>query len=340
MRMLLKNIFYGALIMLGLAACSKEDAGNSLGEAIRFRPSLEGVETKVTLFENTLTDKSIGGGDFRLSAYASGSDEAAIYNARVNYNDGNWGFRNEMGTPENDNDDMPAQYWWPVGTNLNFFAYMPLKSHRLAKTGFTVEGYTHETGPRFSCNLPLDKAGQSDLQEFIYAYAEDQNLATQEANGGVPLQFRHPLSCIIFKLGDSYRITINSVRIDGIDNTGTFTGGVWTNNTAQDHTLFIEVNETVSEGLNTGSVIGGPYLVLPQDFSSDLSRLVLNYDYPSLGEDDKDTGIAIKQLNTKWEPGKKYTYLLSKGDSGEEVVFDVLVDEWDVVSYRNEIDVE
>ena len=47
---------------------------------------------------------------------------------------------------------------------------------------------------------------------------------------------------------------------------------------------------------------------------------------------------------TKWEAGKKYTYILNLGDNKEEILFKVKVepwvDPWSSVEHKNEIDVE
>lgn len=339
MRELSKYALYIIAAVIGLASCTKERIREN-GPAIGFILNIEEAETKVTLFEGSgcLTDKSNGGGDFRLYAYVSGSGQVAIDNARVNYIEVNgvkdWHFRDEKGTPDYDADDVITDYYWPPGQNLDFFAYMPMKTDG---TGVALGTYSGISGPSFSCDLPLDNEGQENLQEFIYAYTEDQNIDTQNAGGGVNLRFTHPFACVIFKLGQSYRIDIDSISLTEIYNKGTFAAGQWSGTGKGD--LVIEIDRSVPDQINYHSLIGGPYMVMPQSFENNTSsQLVMKYDYLS------DTGlegkIDIRALSSRWEAGKIYTYTINKGDSNEEVVFSVKVDEWDVVGYPNEVDVE
>ena len=324
-----------------LAACTKVQQEN-VPDAICFNLDLNDLRTKATLFDggDCLTDKENGGGDFRLYAYLDGTATPAINNARVNHiiNKGvlGWYFRDENGTPDIEADDKIVDYYWPLGVTMDFFGHMPMD---LSDTGITLGTYSGIAGPSFSCDLPLDNAGQENIQEFIYAYTENQTVATQNANNGVRMNFRHPLSCVVFRLGQSYRIKINSVSLTNIYKTGNFSNGTWTGTGAGNHSLNIVVNKTVGDGINYNSLIGGPYLVMPQSFTTDDSRLVLNYDYGS--EIGKTASLPIRALSTEgWDSGKKYTYTLNMGDRGEEVIFTVKVDEWDVVEYKNEIDVE
>ena len=311
-------------------------------DAICFNPDLDNLQTKATLFDggDCLTDKEKGGGDFRLYAYMDGTDTPVINNARVNHivNNGvlGWYFRDENGTPGVESDDKIVDYYWPLGATMDFYGYMPMD---VSGPGITLGAYSATAGPSFSCSLPLDNAGQENVKEFIYAYTPDQTVATQNANDGVRMNFKHPLSCVVFRLGESYRIKINSISLTNIYNTGDFSAGAWTGTGSQDKTLCLEYGKSVPEDINYNSLIGGPYLVLPQSFATDDSRLVLNYDYgSSLG---KTASLPIRGLSLEgWKPGKKYIYTLSMGDSGEEVVFSVKVDEWDVIGYKNEIDVE
>lgn len=326
-----------------LAACTKVQQEN-VPDAICFNLDLNDLRTKATLFDggDCLTDKENGGGDFRLYAYMDGTATPVIDSARVNHiiNKGvlGWYFRDENGTPDIEADDKIVDYYWPLGATMDFFAHMPMD---LSRTGITLEPYSVTTGPSFSCDLPLDSLGQEKIQEFIYAYTENQTVETQNANNGVRMNFQHPLSCVVFRLGQSYRIKINSISLTNIYNTGVFSKDTdtWVGTGTGDNSLTIVVNKTVGDGINYNSLIGGPYLVMPQRFTTDYSKLVLNYDYGS--EIGKTANLPIRALSPLgWEPGKKYTYTLNMGDSGEEVVFTVAVDEWDVVEYKNEIDVK
>lgn len=340
MKMTPKHIAFMAMAFLALSSCERKGVQEEdYGTAISFALDMERTDTKVTMFDEDgcLTDTGKGGGNFRLNAYFSDTDQVVIDNARVSYTNwaGVWGwwFRDERETPGYEYDDVLVNYYWPFGYNLDFFGYMPKD---LDGTNVTIGDYSAEKGPSFSCDLPLDNSGQDGLQEFIYAYTEDYN--KERESGSVSLQFKHPFACVVFRLGESHRIKINGIQLTGLYSTGTFnpTDG-WTGSGERNKTLDISVDKTVPDQINYNSLIGGPYIVMPQDFSAGTEELVFNYDYQE--ETDLSGKVPIKALSAKWEPGKKYIYTIHRGDHGEEVVFKVQIEEWNVIGYINEVEV-
>ena len=331
---ILKHTAYMVFAAILPLACSKEEVPEREQCAISFNINTSQYTSKATFFDgnNYLIDKTKGGGDFRLNAYINGSEEVVIDHARVNYINSSWRFRDEMGTPNNDLDDVLINYYWPFDTNLDFYAYMPMN---LTNTGVTLGTYSATTGPVFSCVLPLTKSDQMNYQEFIYAYTTDKSAKDQL--GSVNLNFQHPFACVKFMMGDSYRIKIHSVKLTNIYYQGNYSNLQWSNQGAPG-TLDIEVEQFVPEDINN-SLIGGPYVVLPQSFTNDDTKLILE-----LTRTGETTPVApsmpLRILSEKWEPGKIYTYTLKFGDSGEEVIFDVKVEEWSVVEYKDEIYVE
>lgn len=336
MKQILKHTAYIVIAVILLTSCAKEEVQEDMRSAISFNVNSEKYSSRATLFEQSgdLIDKAKGGGDFRLSAYNSHNGVVAISGERVNYINSSWNFRDEKGTPDNEQDDELVKRYWPFNTNLNFFAYMPMN---LANTGVSQIGYSAAGGPSFKCVLPLDNSGQEAYQEFMYAYTPEQN--SQTNTGVVPLNFVHPFACVKFVMGDSYRITLHQVKLTNIYNEGTFTylnTPQWSND-GSPKDLVIDVEKRVPEDINN-SLIGGPYIVRPQSFADDAAKLVVSL--TRIGESKEDKEIPIRQLSEEWEAGKRYTYTISYGNSGEEVIFTVKVDEWDVVEYPNHIEVE
>lgn len=334
-----------AVLMLA-CACSQDRLSRDDEGSISF--AVDMLQTRTTLFEDYagLLDESKGGRSFSVYSYVSqGSANAGktyIDNATVDYFYGTDGTTvAEYWTFAESHGGAHIKYYWPLSDNLDFFAYMPRVK---ASAGVTAIGYDQSTGcPTFTCG-PL---GQNTASEFICAYKTDQNKGTQDAAGGkVKLNFRHPYAAIYFKLGNSYRMTLNSMTIAGIAVSGTCTyednrtdaAFLWTPSTAKPG-LDLTVGKDVPGELNLGALVNdSPYLVIPQS----LDNVKLRLDVTRPGYEDfkyDDIPLSTTQV-TKWEPGKRYTYTLDLGETKEEILFTVLVDEWDVVDYKNEIEVK
>lgn len=330
-----------------LNACTPTDDAMGVPEASEEVIALQPVlveQTRVQLFEpstnNNFYDKDKGGGEFNVNAYYDGTALKYISNGRVWYReeDKNW-----INLAE---DDKVTDYYWPNVGALNFFAYMPsTKFMTDTETYVTIGNYTHDAGQQFSCKLPYSNADYDNMQEFIYAYAPKE----EKTSGKVKLTFVHPFSLVCFQLGSgSIRMTVESIVLGNIYLNGTFsTGqistvggiGTWTP-TGSASTYTATIGKRIPNEVNYNTIFGGPFVMMPQDLGS--VSLTLKYK-----REDAGSGSETKTVNSlkttdisKWEPGKRYIYTLSHGDNKEEIYFNVKVVDWDVVDYRNEIDVE
>lgn len=360
----MKRYSYIVLTALILASCSEKGLRTDSENAIRL--TVDVPRTRATLFDGnaSLLDTTIGGRDFRVSAYVAGgpnADKQYIADARVNYFEAadDWRF-----TP--DDSINYFDYYWPKNEKLNFFAYMPKDASEAAVTDY---GYDTGGKPWFTFSLPLfaydpkkadpnvpaSSPNQETLREFIYAYTPDQDKDTQDKNNGVKLQFLHPFAALYFDLGKSYRMELKSLTIIGLGFKGKYeydsNKDLWfltpENNNNTD-SLYISVQKDVpSDELNFNSNIGGPYLVMPQDMdkddsdeTNDVKLRILGRRLGSVDYGPPPVSLAAAGLPEKWEAGKKYTYTLNLGEADEEILFKVRVEEWDVVDYKNKIDVE
>ena len=346
---MIRTFRYIVLAVLLLASCSEKGLRTDSENAIRL--IIDVPQTRATLFEGaaSLLNEEIGGGDFTVSAYVAGNGQQYIADARVNYFKaaGDWRFATMSGGLINYFD-----YYWPKDEKLNFFAHMPMDASQAAVTD---KGYT-DGQPWFSFSLPLyaydpeeadtnvpaSSPNQETLREFIYAYAPGQNKASQDAANGVQLQFRHPFAALYFDLGKSYRMKLKSLTVMNIDFEGTYSydGSDWGLTQTGAGNLYISVMADVpSDELNFNSHIGGPYIVMPQDVTNDVKLRIIG---SRLGGEvyDHTVSLAALGLPEAWEAGMKYTYTLNLGEADEEILFKVRVEEWDVVDYKNEIDVE
>ena len=300
---------------------------------IDFSPSLTATvaPVKAELYDSDNLINEDHKGNFSVAAYKSGTkDKYFLETERVFY----------MYYPE----DPAASKWrfydsgsnsfyeryWPVTYSLDFLAYMP---YDLADSHVTINLDTQE----FSCNLPLDKASQDSAHEFIYAFETGKSSDTD--NGVVALQFRHPFSAISFTLGKAHGNTeIHNVGLTGICNIGTFSiaDGTWSYSSITAD-MDIEVGKTVgiagSNGIQLNSHIGGPYLIMPQQ-TDDISLTV------SFTWNGERTDAVVSLGDGEWLPGYIYTYKLDLGDNQEDIITDVTVNPWNVIDYRNDIDVE
>ena len=102
--------------------------------------------------------------------------------------------------------------------------------------------------------------------------------------------------------------------------------------------LWIDIEKGIPTPINFHSPIGGPYLVAPQALDNES---YLNVRYTRLDGATETKSVALNALGaTKWEAGRHYVYTLGMGNNEEEILFQVKVEKWTVIDYKNEVDVE
>lgn len=358
----MKNLTYITTLLLSLAlvaaSCGKQEIPSQPNDVICL--SVAVPQTKATVFDTdaSLTNPAVGGGSFAISSYVAGSgpNSGQLYmdNVGVSYFSAakDWRFT--------DSEGIYVNYYWPIAEKLDFFAYFPKDP---SKAAINNVSYTFADGPSFSFTLPLhsyDKtsdhnqelvtvqtSNQEDLHEFLYAYVKDQDINTQNSdpeNPGVKLNFAHPFASVRFDLGTAYRMTLHDIIIEGINYKGSYSYAKatdsWSLNTdSSKGNLLIDIEKGIPVPINFNGPIGGPYLVCPQG----LNDVKLTVKYTRLDGEatvvTKTASIATASVNT-WEAGKQYTYTLSLGNTAEEILFKVKVEDWKVVDYMNDIVVE
>ena len=340
MKKISNTLIMTAFALLIICGCAKEGdtaSGQETGTEINFTPnfSASSVPVKADLYgpENILKDNNGRlTGDFSVIAYRSDTkarhflEQEHIYYMHYPATEteeefGEWRFLK---------DGAFYQRYWPQTYALDFFAYMP---YDLANSNVTI----NFDEKKFSCVQPLDKAGQDITKEFVYALEENQTAQTD--NGNVELVFHHPFAAINFMLGEAHgNTTIHSVGLKNISRGGTFDiySDTWSLSD-KISTLSIEVGKTVgaagSAGIQLETMIGGPYLVMPQ--STDGVELLVSFTW---NNSTTDAEVSIGAGN--WQPGHIYTYRLNLGDNDEDILANVSVEPWNVVGYKNNIEVE
>ena len=280
-------------------------------------------------------------------------------NVRVNYfpDAGDWRFMDKKGQYVN--------FYWPLGDEtLDFFGHFPLDPEEAAVSDVS---FTYEDGPSFKFSLPLysydpsadrnaDRVSsktpnQDGLREFVYSYVRAQSKETQNAdpaNPGIKMDFSHPFAAVSFHLGQSYRMTLHDITLTNIKYEGIYSidEGWPVDFTVDGQTgkpkvgdLWIEVEKGIPTPINFNSPIGGPYLVAPQALDNES---YLNVRYTRLDGATETKSVALNALDDtkKWEAGRHYVYTLGMGNNEEEILFQVKVEKWTVIDYKNEVDVE
>ena len=347
-----------------LSSCAK-DAYKDDQEQTAICLTVDVPETKASIFDSpaSLKNSSVGGGDFAVYAIISGNTSATgnifMKDVRVNYfpDADDWRFMDEKGQYVN--------FYWPLGDEtLDFFGHFPLDPEEAAVSDVS---FTYEDGPSFKFSLPLysydpsadrnaDRVSsktpnQDGLREFVYSYVRAQSKETQNAdpaNPGIKMDFSHPFAAVSFHLGQSYRMTLHDITLTNIKYEGIYSidEGWPVDFTVDGQTgnpkvgdLWIEVEKGIPTPINFNSPIGGPYLVAPQALDNES---YLNVRYTRLDGATETKSVALNALDDtkKWEAGRHYVYTLGMGNNEEEILFQVKVEKWTVIDYKNEVDVE
>lgn len=327
-----RKFIHGYLILLAAlllaAACHKTpEAPEEPGTEICLSVSTaQPVETRITTIDN---DVELSINFVRVDAFFHGTTTSLFSNAQLRYRayTDRWEFYSTSAS------DWAHFYWpiegsvyEPVGTvnSLDFVGYVPYTP----PGEISLNDYSASNGPSFSAVLPytsgtpntFTETDQAPIREFMYAYVPDQ---TKDTNSGtVNLEFQHPFALVNIYLKSAKRGTvINSVHLGGIKTSGTFVQHTGWGSLGTEATLSKTVGKTVPGQLNFDSLIGGPYMVIPQTLSGS-NNLTVNQTYNA------STGDISGTINTTWEPGHIYSYYLDLGADSGRILVDVVVEAW------------
>ena len=350
------------LLLMMLSACTERQMpeGESLSP-IRLSVVADGeVTSRAYLYDGT--DGMVAEKQFALNAYLiDGSDTPYITNAWVYYEEG-WRFRDET------YQGKLLDYYWPNDHRVNFLAYMPYDWNKSVVNKNDLS-FTNSGGVSFGCTLPgttgnnrtIDDTKDNDREikhEFVYAYRHDCQKGETDKDP-VKLRFVHPFAAIKFELMQSHRnLTVHSITLSGVHNSSTYTHAEDTydkykeNQNTLTHAAWdmqgktagnvtVNYEKTVPTDINYYSLIGGPYLVIPQSLTG--VTLTVKYSWDTVNQGTSTPrNIATAEI-TSWEPGMLYTYTLDLGDNKEEILFQASVEAWtkgEDEGYENHIEVK
>lgn len=358
------RVFWHVLLLMVMVSCSDEQLPeNAHRSPIRLSVVATGeVSSRAHLYNGTTA--IVSEREFALDAFLmDGNDTPYLENRWVYYNDNTWRFRHESYIGK------LLDYYWPNDHEVNFVAYMP---YNLSKSFVNREdiAFTNDRGLTFGCALPgtgndgkriindtknEQRAAENDIHEFVYALRKDCQKGETDKDP-VKLCFVHPFAAIKFNLSQSHRdLTIHSITLDGVYNVATYANAndtydtylngqssltyeTWSGTNAS--ILTVNYEKTVPEEINYYSLIGGPYLVIPQSLEG--VTLSVNYTWDEKTYSNT-TPVSLKTtVITAWQPGMIYTYTLDLGDNKEEILFQATVEPWkkgEDDGYENEYEV-
>lgn len=316
----------GIVILLAaglLAGCAHDNEPTMLSE-IAVTTGITGMQKRVQSIDS---NTALQGKEIRVDAYFHGTNTAYLSNTRLHYTGTTppWQFWN--GTSQ-------LHYYWPIAgsvydpnganitvTSLDFVGFCPYTP----PTYITDPGYDVENGGAyFTCNMSsyMTLANQASMQEYVIAVSNSQTFTTQTDNGGVPLQFKHPLAQIKFVLNaaSGTHVTVNSIGIANAYTNGTcrYDGSTisWTG--IGSDTVKIAQTLKIGETTETSSVY-----VIPANGTKYLNVNAMWDDWGNVTISDYGTDVTFN-----WVAGHTYTYNLTIDKYGLKVDTLQFTEQW------------
>lgn len=333
--MIKKTVFCVALASLMLAtSCNQEDLQQGKYSSKEISPNVSmGLKTTGSRATETTISNL---GSFTMSAFKYG--EANYMNA-IEYtsNEGNmWS-------------TSAGKFYWPQEGDLYFYAYAPV-----------VPGL----GGSYSINKDCQKLNAftpnstaATQKDFIYAKSKGN--AKQNGSTGVDLDFQHGLSEITISARNAnaaYTVEVSGVKIGNVINKGSFTfpslsgsAASWalSQDVADKANYSTTWNNPVKLGSNASNLDDNnvPFMLIPQQLIksskvTDNSYIALKVKITMQGGAVVYNDWAYVGIDTNWEMGTKYVYMLDFTDgvgqkedgtlilSNKEITANVTITPW------------
>ena len=331
--MSMKKLFLLPATLLALASCSNDSVVEQNPSKVVEQNALQIYPAIANATRGTVWDNS-NFTSFKLTTSQSFQTDDTTPNSTATDNETKT-FSGETITKDTDGS------WYFEGKKV---WYWPSKS---ASSSFTAWAPFDAAGSYTANNADLD-----ELQDIVVAY--NYGSAADFASG-VPLKFRHITSQIVVMADNAaankVKIEVKGVRLNNIKNGGTWKLPTASTADALGYDPWVDENEnlTVQGGANyvasctqrtltgTAADITGdkPLLLLPQQWekadigaaknqylsvlvkitdAADATKLI--YPKNNAATHGGDFAWAAVDINTKWEPGKKYIYTLHFTEGG------------------------
>lgn len=207
-------------------------------------------------------------------------------------------------------------YYWPREGSMDFIAIAPIG---IANPMPTVDDYNTHSKAEFTYTIPDNISEQRDIMVAV------SKGLTKETGNPVPLNFKHLLASVRFKVGEMQFIKINSLTLSGVyggdvtfiynKNTNTWTNSVPTTIKTYNPD-FVDTSGLPQGSEIAGNVNNATLFMIPQTLPADAE---IRVSYTELLTGNTGTGIA-NIGKTTWEAGKDYAYAFNIGNK-----FDVTI---------------
>lgn len=333
-----KGLFMmAAACLLAATSCSQDElAGSSplTGNEIGLTAIIGGGDVKdARAVETKITNL----GKFTVNAFQAGE---ANYMNNVEYT-----------TSDNGSSWTTAagKFFWPVEGDLHLYGYAP---EAPGKGGTFQIDKDAQTLTDF---VPFETADAQ--QDFVYAKSTGNNATN--GTTGVELNFQHALTEISVAAKNSntaYTVKVTGVKLGNVKTKGTFTfpsiansAASWTlSDAAEDVGSYETTWSTATELTSSVSTLDEAnvaFMLLPQQLeksekASEKAYLALKVNITMQGGKVIRDGWAYIGLNTNWEMGKHYNYIVDFSDgagqdeegnqliSGKDIKLNVKVAKW------------
>ena len=207
-------------------------------------------------------------------------------------------------------------YYWPREGSMDFIAIAPIG---IANPMPTVDDYNTHSKAEFTYTIPDNILEQRDIMVAV------SKGLTKETGNPVPLNFKHLLASVRFKVGEMQFIKINSLTLSGVyggdvtfiynKNTNTWTNSVPTTIKTYNPD-FVDTSGLPQGSEIAGNVNNATLFMIPQELPDDA---VIEVTYTELLTGKEGHGYA-NIGEGKWEAGKDYAYTFNIGNK-----FDVTI---------------
>lgn len=322
------------LMMFALTGCSEEDLpdkGN--GNVIGF--TLDMGKNEDAMSENTTHTRGTRIKTDNLNTFYNGKvGVRSFYGANLY-------FDNVLNYESNHRWKTPVTYYWPTNTgNLDFWAWAPQTLPTGKGTRDDIKGKINNSSKTVSFNYTMqapdatNKKDAENQQDLIFAYSSTK--MTDHA-GCVPLQFKHALAAIRFKIANTGVYTIQSVSMSGIAPKGNCTYAPnavspnpmfnWSLDGSVSRVTFVQtfteknVSKIESATFTELGKEETTFLIIPQTLDGSSQKLTLNY-----REESTNLSIEASIPAITWEAGKLYTYTITM--PSDHCILEVEVEDW------------
>lgn len=263
--------------------------------------------------------------------------------------------------------DQNTSYYWPKGGSLTFFAYSFNRDNLNLKLGNTVPVVCHNAEDAYGINATIDLNENPNLDLLVAEIAKDktQNEKVHDLNG-VPTLFKHKFSRIQFavKKKEEYKnipIILNSITFNNVSHAGHYCQFNKVNDNkpfTTDYCQAVGLTGPVVYTTTNFEVTYSPdyvpvtnetnYIYIPQDFKDEkdetdpkkIATIEVKYTVTyKEGISKTYTKILnVKDIFTRWEVGKKYTFNLSF--SLDEINWAPAVGDWEDGNNSKDVEIK